>query len=289
MSNTSNPHLVQLAKPLDTATSQILRHLNQAAVALKIDYFVTGAMARDFILVNVFGFPQGRATRDIDFGVAVEGWEQFEVLEQYLCDNGPFERQPNEVHRLRYSTGNESVPVDVIPFGGITDADGQIAWPPDKDVVMTVAGFREAQDSAIRLVIDKELTISVASLAGLTVLKLLAWMDRRAETNKDASDLYRILSLYADAGNQNRLYESEFALVEEAGYNLEMAGARLLGRDAATICLAETKHRIQDLLHNEALVDRLILQMSQVRNPFGDREDQAADYVQMFRRGFLSL
>jgi len=32
------------------------------------------------MLVNSFGLPPGRATRDIDFGVAVESWEQFQAL-----------------------------------------------------------------------------------------------------------------------------------------------------------------------------------------------------------------
>jgi predicted nucleotidyltransferase len=289
MSNISNQHLAKLIKLLDAVTCQILRSLSQAAAVLKFDYFVTGAMARDLVLVNVFGLAPGRATRDIDFGVAVEGWDQFEALTRYLCDNGPFQPQPTVAHRLHYPTGTVWVPVDLIPFGRITDVDGQIAWPPKNDVVMTVAGFREAQASGIRLVIEEDLIVPVASIAGLTILKLLAWLDRKAVTNKDASDLYQILSQYGDAGNNDRLYGDAFTLLEEAEYDIPMAGARLLGRDSASLCEDDTIRRIQSLLHKEDLVEKLILQMNQVVNPIGDQVDRATAYVGMFRRGFLGL
>jgi predicted nucleotidyltransferase len=287
MSNISDQLSAKLIKPLDAVTCQILRILNQAAAVLNLDYFVAGATARDLVLVNVFGFTPGRATRDIDFGVAVEGWDEFEILKKRLCDAGPFEPLPKEAQRLRYPAGNTWLPVDIIPFGGVADVDGHIAWPPKNDVVMTVAGFREAQASAIRILIEEDLIVPVASLAGLAVLKLLAWLDRRALTNKDASDLFQILSRYGDAGNNDRLYGAELALLEEAAYDVEMAGARLLGRDAAGLCEDDTRRRIQTLLQQEELVEKLILQMNQVVNPFGDRVDRAAAYVGMFRRGFF--
>ena len=55
--------------------------------------------------------------------------------------------------------------------------------------------------------IEEHLIVRVASLAGLALLKLVAWSDRGRETNKDAADLYRLFTAYADAGNTDRLYE----------------------------------------------------------------------------------
>ncbi len=68
-----------------------------------------------------------------------------------------------------------------------------------------------------------------------------------------------------------------------------MAGAGLLGRDAASLCAGATSRRIQDLFHNEGLIERLTVQMNQVVNPLADQIDRASPYVAMFRRGFLSL
>lgn len=56
---------------------------------------------------------------------------------------------------------------------------------------MNVAGFEEALTSSVCMEIDDDLRVQVASLPGLTLLKLVAWSDRGRETNKDAADLYR--------------------------------------------------------------------------------------------------
>jgi predicted nucleotidyltransferase len=47
-------------------------------------------------------------------------------------------------------------------------------------------------------------------------LKLIAWSDRGRETVKDASDIYHLLTAYADARNTDRLYENELDLADEA-------------------------------------------------------------------------
>jgi len=65
---------------------------------------------------------------------------------------------------------------------------------------MNVAGFEEALASSVSLTLEDSLSVRVASLPGLTLLKLIAWSDGGRETNKDAADLYRLLTTYADAG-----------------------------------------------------------------------------------------
>ena len=53
------------------------------------------------------------------------------------------------------------------------------------------------------------------------------------EIEADLSDLYRLLTTYADAGNTDRLYETELDLLEAAEFDMQLAGAELLGRDVA--------------------------------------------------------
>lgn len=55
-------------------------------------------------------------------------------------------------------------------------------------------------------------------LAALAVLKAF---DRRT-SDKNALDLYRVISTYADAGNLDRLYDSAAALLEKFGYDLTL-------------------------------------------------------------------
>jgi predicted nucleotidyltransferase len=61
---------VLLNRPVDPSVVRVLRALDPIARASECEFFVAGATARDLILVNVHGLPPGRATRDIDFGIA---------------------------------------------------------------------------------------------------------------------------------------------------------------------------------------------------------------------------
>ncbi|PYT28816.1 MAG: hypothetical protein DMG57_13610 [Acidobacteria bacterium] len=90
-----------------------------------------GATARDLILVNVHGLRPGRATRDIDFGIAVESWDQFARLKEGLVATGAFESDQRMLQRLTYSdkAAEFSIPVDLIPFRGVASADSTIERP----------------------------------------------------------------------------------------------------------------------------------------------------------------
>ena len=71
MSNESNPHSFTTNKPVDPSTIRVLRALVPVVADLDCPFFVAGTTARDLVLVNVYGLSPGRATRDIDFGIAV--------------------------------------------------------------------------------------------------------------------------------------------------------------------------------------------------------------------------
>ena len=91
-------------------------------------------------------------------------------------------------------------------------------------------------------VVAIHLSIRVASLAGMAALKLIAWQDRGQENQgKDAVDFLLIAKSYHDAGNEDRIYTEELALLESLGHDPELAGIQLLGRDVAKICLDTTK------------------------------------------------
>ena len=262
MSNESRKHSTPLNSAVDPSLVRVLRVLDPIARSSQCEYFLAGATARDLILVNVHGLQPGRATRDIDFGIAVEGWAQFHLLKEKLLATNEFSASRAQ-QRLIFAGSNEglSMPVDLIPFRGVESADGTIAWPPDRDIVMNVAGFEEALASSVLVEIDADLTVHVASAAGLTLLKLAAWVDRGRESNKDAADLYRLLTTYADAGNTDRLYDAELDLLEAAEFDMQLAGAELLGRDVAAICDAQILSQVQHVLAVENNRERLVLDM----------------------------
>ena len=102
----------------------------------------------------------------------------------------------------------------------------------------------------------------VASAPGLTLLKLTAWADRGRENNKDAADIYRLLTAYADAGNTDRLYDQELDLLEAVGFDMELAGAEILGRDVAGIGSPQAMDRVRSLVTSEPSRERLVRDMA---------------------------
>ncbi|MGH6635646.1 MAG: hypothetical protein ACRED0_05755 [Gammaproteobacteria bacterium] len=113
-------------------------------------YFVAGALARDIVLNGVFGLASGRATRDVDFAVALESWEQFEAIKAQLIATGRFEAVREVAQRLYYKPQPKLVgyPLDIIPFRGVEAPPNTIVWPPDLKVMMNVMGYEEALAAA---------------------------------------------------------------------------------------------------------------------------------------------
>lgn len=277
--------IFQLLKPLSPLVLEPLKLVAQTANSLSLPYFLAGATARDLVLENIFGRPPGKLTRDLDFGFALSDWKQFEILKAALISTGRF-KADRAIQRVLYQhSADISVGVDLIPFGGVQDGS-VISWPPQNDFVMNAAGFREALESAIQVQADTNLVIPVASLPALIILKLLAWADRKHE-RRDAPDILKILSDYADAGNEDRLYADELPLLEAAEFDIPIAGARLLGKDARRIASQETAASIAKMFADPNLKRELLNQLVQA-SPRSD--ESSAGYCTLlldnFQRGF---
>src|SRR5580692_3977107 len=243
MNSFLNPHTVDKSRPVEPMTLHILSVVNHVAADLELPYIVVGATARDLLLFHVFGIPVTRATADVDFAIAVDSWERFRGLRTALLASGHFDEGKIE-HRI-----------DLIPFGGVAQ-DDVIRWPPNRETIMTVAGFEDVIAAAVQVQVSADLTVPVASLAGIAVLKLFAWQDRHTN-DKDALDLYRVISTYADAGNFDRLYDEAIQLLEQAEYDIELGGAALLGFDARQLCSPDTLAKVRILLAQPNFADKL--------------------------------
>jgi predicted nucleotidyltransferase len=283
--NSTSHRIFPLLKPLSPLVLEPLKAVAQTANSLHLPYFLAGATARDLVLENVFGRPPGKLTRDLDFGFVLSDWKQFENLKATLISTGRFKADPAIQRVLYQHSPNISVGVDLIPFGGIQEGS-LIRWPPHNDSVMNVAGFREALQSVIQVQVDIDLVIPVASLPGLIILKLFAWADRKHE-KRDAPDILKILADYADAGNEDRLYADELPLLEAAGFDVPIAGAHLLGKDARRIASQETVASISEILADRNLKQELLNQLVQA-SPMSD--ESSARYCALlldnFQHGF---
>jgi len=126
-------------RPVAPIALDVLTLVDRVARELGLDYFVTGAMARDVILYHVFGLETGRATLDVDVAVAVDSWPEFERIKTRLVETGKVTIDENRPHRLFYRATAEGrgYPLDLLPFGGLEHRPSEIAWPPDLSVVMS--------------------------------------------------------------------------------------------------------------------------------------------------------
>ena len=219
--------------------------LQKEADVLRVQILLVGATARELLFAE-YGIT-GRATVDVDIAVLVGDWTAYNSFMQRLKSTALFTPDVGSNHRLCF----QGLPVDVIPFGGIETEAGNIVWPDDTGT-MNMAGFQDVYKHALSAAIWQGEKISVASLPGMAVLKIVAWDDRHNEfPTKDADDLALILRYYAEAGNSERLYEEHPDFVTDVGGDLELAGARLLGFDMAAIMSLSTKQVVQKILaHN---------------------------------------
>jgi predicted nucleotidyltransferase len=230
----------------------LLADVDAAARGSGIAYFVGGALARDLLLYHVHGQPIGRATRDVDVMLCLDTWAAYGLFREQLLARGAYRPDPSLQHRLWHGGEKpEGVPLDTLPFGDLEDPEGTIAWPPNGAVLMTVTGFAEAAATAVRVEVAEGVRVAVASLPALAVTKVAAWLDRHAETDKDAVDLRVLLASYHAAGNEDRLYGPESELLSEEEFDPERAGARLLARDAVRVCPTSVRQLLSRFQHEE--------------------------------------
>ena len=278
MSDISNLYTVPENRPVPKSIVKILSVVDHVATTHGCRYVVVGATARDLMLYHVFGIPASRATRDVDFAIAVESWDKFHSVRNALVSTGHF-LSDKTVHRLHC----EGMPVDLMPFGGLAE-NGTILWPPSLDTAMSVAGFEDALMASVRVAINPTLTIPVVSLAALTILKVFAWHERNV-TDKDALDLFRIISTYSDASNTDRLYSLESPHMEKFEFRLDYAGAALAGEDSRVIVSPDTLEKLRAVSGTGEFIDRLAERIRSSQWPF---EPEKLSYIRAVLDAYFS-
>ncbi|OUS09075.1 hypothetical protein A9Q81_00095 [Gammaproteobacteria bacterium 42_54_T18] len=255
--------LLNLSGKIDPETIALFQCVEGVAKQLNIPFVVVGAYARDLVLHYGYGAAIQRATSDIDFGIQIPNWTAFEKLTERLLENGFEKSQPQ--HRL---VSPEGIQVDIVPFGQLEDERANIQWPPNGDMVMNVLGFQEALDHAemVRIQDVPSVDIPVATPQGMTLLKLISWVDRAADMRKkDAKDLRYLMKTYTKIpAIMEVLYDSGF-LEERYDWDTELAGAHQLGIDAKTIAGEQTYKAVSALFngeHKKLSVETLVDEMS---------------------------
>lgn len=229
-----------------SATAQTLASVADVISSHATHWFLVGAAARDVVLSFGYGLKLTRATYDLDIAVAVPTWMAFESIACELVSRAGFTRDARTSHRFR----TEEAVVDIVPFGGVA-ADGVVVWPLH-ELEMSVLGFAEAYAEADQVILPGKLSVLVASPPGLLILKIIAWEERHREQPKhDAVDIAALLETYSSNVAVDDLYTNGADLLEQFGYDNELAAAALIGRYAAKIARPATAQQILRILTRE--------------------------------------
>ncbi|MYM21476.1 hypothetical protein GTP46_02295 [Duganella sp. FT135W] len=274
---------IRTDRPIDPITVEILRTVAVAAEAEGIAHMLVGATARDVLLTHVFGMEVRRATHDVDFAVAVKDWDQFEALRARLVAQGTFKDGGRARQRLYYkgADGMYDYPIDLVPFGEISKGTNEVAWPPDLKTVMNIAGYDDVLAAAESVEVAPGFIQKIVSIAGLAILKIVAWSDRGRENPKDALDLIFLIDTYAAAGNLDRIYNDD-QVIEAGGHDPDNAGAYLLGQDIRHLASASTLDVLKKIIDND--FERLTLEMMKPLRHIENIEERVTLRLQLLQR-----
>jgi predicted nucleotidyltransferase len=286
MSASLNRLSIKAERPLDPLTLHILERVDGVLRGAGISYMLVGATARDLLLFHVYGQATVRATYDLDFAILLDSWEQFETVKNLLVKVPGFFDKKREIHRLHYTPAGAKIEIaiDMIPFGQVANSEQKIEWPPSADVVMNVAAFSDVFASSVEVQINAYHSIPVASLPGLIILKLFAWFDRRDD--RDVVDIRRLMESYADAGNLDRLYDEENDELVRVNFDVSLAGAFLLGRDAYRLTDQNTRDQLSAALAGDQ-ADLLVARMAREKSILEDHTEDSAALLEGLLRGLV--
>ena len=232
---------------------ELLQKLADYFQSIGSDFYIIGATARDIILSGIHKQAPARRTADLDIAIAIKDWDKFKQISEELCKINGFSKDPEQTQRFKFRNIYE---VDIVPFGEIAKADNKIYWPPEEQFAMSVAGYTEVADNTLNITIDNDLSVKVASLPGIFILKLTAFNDRKNATNKDADDLAFIIENYLSI-NEERAAAEHYDIYEAENFNTFIAGATLLGRDIKSILGGneETQNIFIQILEDELMLE----------------------------------
>lgn len=194
------------SKIYNPAFSEILEHVNREATILGIDFYLAGAVARDYHLNKSGDYTPSRRTEDIDIAVMVVHEEQFIQLKKRLTETKLF-KEHTEPIKLIYK---DTIELDLLPFGDI-EKSGVTKLTKPKIFTLEMSGLALLNEHAEDAHWNEKLKARICSIEGLVLLKLIA-NDDRPQRTKDLIDIQLIIKLYFDSFSDD-VYDMHFDLM----------------------------------------------------------------------------
>lgn len=149
--------------------------------------------------------------------------------------------------------------VDLVPFGGIQENNEVVLYNPTTE--LSVYGCREVTEDAI-----VEGSFKIVTIAGLCILKLIAYSDKPDRRAKDLDDFLFLMNNYHEIAGEELFMGKHDDLIE-GNFEIELAAARMLGRNMKLTLkknieleqkiIAILKHQLQGF--NDQEIDEMYL------------------------------
>ena len=177
-----------------------------------------------------------RETHDLDLSIAAS----IEGHVAVLADLPGWARDSRMEQRWMAPDG---VRIDIIPASAELIADGELVWP-ESDFRMSLTGFGLAFEHGEATEVAAGISVLVASLPAIIVLKMAAYLDRPTERERDLADLAVILQRGVRADDEDRYSDQIF----DAGLNYEEAGPFVLGERVAAVVGEDERRLVSDFM-----------------------------------------
>ncbi|WP_019991030.1 nucleotidyl transferase AbiEii/AbiGii toxin family protein [Rudanella lutea] len=222
--------------------------LESELVTLGVDFYLIGAIARDIWLTALHDIEPGRVTRDLDLAVLLANEEQYGHLRDRLIGTGRFIARRDNVYTLVFEDGR---PVDLLPFGALS-MEQSVSVAGQGLTTIRVDGFQEVYEAGTESVEIDNQPFLVCTLAGIVLLKFIAYDDRPEHRSKDILDIGAILRHYFDI-TEDDIYENHNDLFSDDEFDITLTAARVLGRQMAPIvALSNALHqRIDQIIDQQ--------------------------------------
>jgi len=219
----------------------------RAMQTVNIDFYIIGALARDtwFAQKGI----RALGTKDIDLAIFVSDIHKYEALKQFLVNEEGFTSSTSNEYVLFDRKGQQ---IDLLPFG-LIEIEGKKIIDSNGMVHTNISGFMEVYDIALKeVVFEDEYTFKVCTLAGILILKLIAYEDRPEMRTKDIQDIGAIIINYFEMESE-LIYEKHSDLFTDSIISMPEISARTLGREMLPILNQNPilKERVLSILYDQ--------------------------------------
>ncbi len=219
--NTSSQTYKQLSIPY---FKEIFDCIDSVMFQLNVPYYLIGATATALELLKE-GIKPDRGTKDIDFAIMISSMQDFQSIVEQLVQFG-FAKvaAPWTLYHAEFN-----VVIDLLPFGEI-EQNFTLDFNK-RQVDLHVLGFREILGNATVVYIEEK-AVQIPTLAGMVILKLIAWSDRPEDREHDLYDILKIIEHYYEWNNEEILKKHYDTFIEAEEFDRLKIAARVLGRSA---------------------------------------------------------